>query len=88
VFGLKPISNLTVQELVQSGNDSRNPYASRSSRDPRSLTSRNVVDSRSKVPGSLWVLRIVVTPRRKGSRSNLALRMTSALNIDFVDRGK
>jgi hypothetical protein len=53
--------------------DSRNPYASGSSRDSRRQASRSRVDSRSKVPGSPWVPRIVVAPRRRGSGSNLAL---------------
>jgi hypothetical protein len=56
-------------------NNSRNPYASRSSRDSRRQASRSRVDSRSKVPRSPWVPRIVIAPRRRGSGSNLALRI-------------
>jgi len=56
--------------------DSRNLYALKSSRFPRRKASRNVLASRSFTPGSPWALRIVMTPKRKDSGSNLALGIT------------
>jgi hypothetical protein len=64
--------------------NSGNLYVPKSNRDPESFTSRNIVDSRSKVPRSLRVLGIIITLRKKGSGSNLDLRITSVLNIDFT----
>jgi hypothetical protein len=56
--------------------DSRNLYTPKSSRFPGRKASRNVLASRSFTPGSPWALGIVMTPRRKASRSNLALGIT------------
>jgi hypothetical protein len=56
--------------------DSRNLYAPKSGRFPGRKASRNVLASRRFTPRSPWALRIVITPRRKDSRSNLALGIT------------
>jgi hypothetical protein len=58
--------------------DSRNLYAPKSSRFLGRKASRKVLASRSFTPRSPWALRIVLTPRRKDSGSNLALGITIA----------